>query len=174
MLTVGPTKKDVLITVEETLRTEFMQTLGQTRNHDSHEMMAEIFNGFDRPKESFFMGALDQYRPDSAQKIRSLMFTFEDLARLDITGVQVVLRTVDKDILAKALKGASEPLKNLFLSNMSERAGKILREDMEAMGPLRLRDVEEAQDQIVVLTKNLADKGEVTITDPSSNEELVY
>jgi flagellar motor switch protein FliG len=102
------------------------------------------------------------------------MFTFEDLARLDITGVQVVLRTVDKDILAKALKGASEPLKNLFLSNMSERAGKILREDMEAMGPLRLRDVEEAQDQIVVLTKNLADKGEVTITDPSSNEELVY
>ena len=174
MLTVDAIKKDVLVQVEETLRTEFMQTLGRTSKRDSHEMMAEIFNSFDRSKESFFMGALDQQRPDSAQKIRSLMFTFEDLARLDPAGVQIVLRTVDKDILAKALKGASDSLKNLFLTNMSERAGKILREDMEAMGPMRRRDVEDAQDRIVLLTKELADKGDVTISDPDGDEELVF
>ncbi len=174
MLTVDAIKKDVLVQVEETLRTEFMQTLGRTSKRDSHEMMAEIFNSFDRSKESFFMGALDQQRPDSAQKIRSLMFTFEDLARLDPAGVQIVLRTVDKDILAKALKGASDSLKNLFLSSMSERAGKILREDMEAMGPMRRRDVEDAQDRIVLLTKELADKGDVTITEPDGDEELVF
>ena len=73
-----------------------------------------------------------------------------------------------------ALKGASEVLRDLFFSNMSERAGKILKEDMEAMGPVRLRDVDEAQSEIVVTAKDLADKGEILIADSSGDDELVY
>jgi len=174
ILTAEPVKKEVLAQIEDTLRTEFMANLARTSKRDSHEMMAEIFNNFDRSTEGRFMSALEERNRDSAEKIKSLMFTFEDLVRLDPNGVQVLLRTVDKGDLATALKGASDSLKDLFLSNMSERAGKILREDMEAMGPVRLRDVEEAQGKIVTLTKELSDKGEVVIADEGGGDELVY
>ena len=109
------------------------------------------------------------FRPGPA-----LMFTFEDLEKLDPTSVQTLLRGVDKVKLGLALKGASEPLRDLFLGNMSERAGKILREDMEAMGPVRLRDVDEAQADIVTVAKDLADKGDLLIADAGGDDELVY
>ena len=102
------------------------------------------------------------------------MFTFEDLNKLDPGSVQTLLRNVDKGQLAIALKGSSEPLRDLFFSNMSERAGKILREDMEAMGPVRLREVDEAQMQMVITAKNLAASGEITILDSKDDDELVY
>ena len=174
ILTAEPVKKEILAQIEDTLRTEFMANLARTSKRDSHEMMAEIFNNFDRSTEGRFMSSLEERNRESAEKIKSLMFTFEDLVRLDPNGVQVLLRTVDKGELASALKGASDSLKDLFLSNMSERAGKILREDMEQMGPIRLRDVDEAQGKIVILTKELADKGEVGIADEGGSDELVY
>ena len=103
------------------------------------------------------------------------MFTFEDLLKLDTSGVQTLLREVEKDKLAMAMKGSSEEIRELFFSNMSERAGKILREDMEAMGPVRLRDVDEAQVAIVNVAKELADKGELMIAEAGDEEdELVY
>ena len=120
------------------------------------------------------MSALEGRNRESADKIKSLMFTFEDLVRLDPNGVQVLLRTVDKGELAAALKGATDSLKDLFLSNMSERAGTILREDMEQMGPIRQRDVSEAQGKIVNVAKDLADKGELMIADENGTDELVY
>ena len=141
---------------------------------DSHEVMAEIFNNFDRSTEDRFMSALEGQNRESADKIKSLMFTFEDLVRLDPNGVQVLLRTVDKAELASALKGATDSLKDLFLSNMSERAGTLLREDMEQMGPIRQRDVSEAQGKIVNVAKDLADKGELMIADENGTDELVY
>jgi flagellar motor switch protein FliG len=101
------------------------------------------------------------------------MFTFEDLQRLDATGVQVVLRQVPKEQLAVALKGASEPLKELFLTNMSVRAGKILQEDMAAMGPVRLRDVDEAQGAILALVKTLADKNEIVLAGSDGGDEMI-
>ena len=85
-----------------------------------------------------------------------------------------MLRNIDKDKLAIALKGASEQIKDLFFSNMSSRAGKIIKEDMEAMGPIRLRDVEEAQQYIVSTTKELANSGEIVISEGKDNDELVY
>ena len=141
---------------------------------DSHEMMAEIFNNFDRTTESRFMSALEERNREAAEKIKSLMFTFEDLVKLDPASVQTLLRGVDKAKLAMALKGASEPMRDLFLSNMSERAGKIMREDMESMGPVRLREVDDAQGEIVGLAKQLADKGEIIIAEGGGDDELVY
>jgi len=174
MLTMEAVKKEVLDGIEKTLRLEFMSNLAKTQRRDSHEMMAEIFNNFDRNTETKFMGFLEDRDKESAERIRALMFTFEDLAKIDPSGIQTLLRGVDKDKLAIALKGASETIKDLFFSNMSERASKILREDMESMGPVRLKDVDEAQMYIVSTAKDLATKGEIVIADASGEDQLVY
>jgi flagellar motor switch protein FliG len=174
MLHMESVQKDILDDVEQTLRTEFMSNLARAQRRDAHELMADIFNNLDRQAENRFISALEDRNRESAEKIKALMFTFEDLEKLDGTAVQTLLRSVNKDKLGVALKGASEVLRDLFFSNMSERAGKILKEDMEAMGPVRLRDVDEAQAEIVVSAKDLADKGEILIADSSGDDELVY
>jgi len=173
MLRMETVQKDVLEAVERTLRNEFMSNLSSTSRRDSHEMIAEIFNNFDRNSEGRFMQALEERDREAAERIKALMFTFEDLVKLDPSGVQTLLRSIDKERLGIALKGASEPLRNLFFSNMSERAAKILREDMEAMGPVRLSDVDEAQGEIVVQAKELADAGEIIVAH-STEDQLVY
>ena len=120
------------------------------------------------------MSALEERNRESADRIKSLMFTFEDLTRLDAQGIQVLLRNVDKDKLALALKGASDIIKDLFFHNMSERAGKMMKEDMEALGPVRLRSVDEAQAIIVQTAKDLANNGEITISDAAGQDDMVY
>jgi flagellar motor switch protein FliG len=174
MLRMEAVQKEVLEDVERTLRTEFMSNLARTNRRDPHEVMAEIFNSFDRSVESKFMAALEERSRESAEKIKSLMFTFEDLLKIDQSGIQLLIRNVDKDKLPLALKGASEPLRDLFFKNMSERAGKLLREDMSAMGPVRLRDVDEAQQVLVNTAKDLASKGEIVISDGRADDELIY
>jgi flagellar motor switch protein FliG len=174
MLRMEAVQKDVLSDVERTLRTEFMSNLARTTRRDSHEMMAEIFNNLDRATESRFVAALEERNKDSAEKIKAMMFTFEDLIRLDPGGVQTLLRSVDKDKLGLALKGASEQVRDLFFSNMSERAGKLLREDMASLGPVRLKEVEEAQMAMVQLAKDLAARGEIVLSDNKGGDELVY
>jgi flagellar motor switch protein FliG len=174
MLRMEAVQKDILDKVEQTLRIEFMNNLARTSRRDSHETIAEIFNFLDRSSEARFLSALEDRNRDSAEKIRALMFTFEDLANLDPQGVQTLLRNVDKDKLALAMKGASDTLRDLFFSNMSERAAKILREDMEAMGPVRLRDVDEAQMEMVNKAKDLAESGEILLSDNKGEDELVY
>lgn len=174
MLRMEAVQKDILEKVEQTLRSEFMSNLSRTNRQDSHELMAEIFNNFDRQTETRFMTSLEERNREAAEKIKSLMFTFEDLAKLDPTSVQTLLRAVDKDKLGLALKGASDSLKDLFFTNMSERAAKILKEDMEVMGPVRLRDVDEAQMLMVNTAKDLAAKGEIMLAENKSEDELVY
>jgi flagellar motor switch protein FliG len=136
--------------------------------------MAEIFNNFDRQTEGRFMTALEERNRDAAEKIKALMFTFEDLGKLDAGSIQTLLRAVDKDKLGIALKGGSATTRDLFFSNMSERAGKILRDDMEAMGPVRLKDVDEAQMSMVNVAKDLAAKGEIMIAQGNGDDELIY
>ena len=174
MLRMEAVQKDVVDEVEKTLRTEFMSNLARTQRQDSHEVMADIFNNLDRASESRFLGALEERNRDSAERIKSLMFTFEDLSKLDASSVQTLLRAVDKDKLAIALKGAPETLTDLFFSNMSERASKIMREDMQAMGPVRLSDVDESQQDIVLMAKDLAARGEIIISEGKGDDELVY
>lgn len=174
MLRMEAVQKDILDKVEQTLRVEFMSNLARTSRKDSHETIADIFNFLDRQTEDRFLTSLEERNRDSAEKIRALMFTFEDLGRLDAGGVQTLLRNVEKDKLALALKGTSDRLRDLFFNNMSERAAKILREDMEAMGPVRLRDVDEAQQYMVNVAKGLADAGEIVLADNKGEDELVY
>jgi flagellar motor switch protein FliG len=174
MLRMEPVQKEVLDDVERTLKTEFMTNLARTNKRDTHEVMAEIFNNLERSTESRFMSSLEERSPEAAEKIRSLMFTFEDLGKLDPSAIQTIIRNADKEKLPIALKGASEAMKDLFFSNMSERAAKIMKEDMGAMGPIRLKDVEEAQMSLVNVAKGLADRGEITIASTKEEDELIY
>jgi flagellar motor switch protein FliG len=174
MLRMEAVQKEVLDGVEKTLRTEFMSNLARTARRDAHELMADIFNNLDRNAENRFMSALEERNRESAERIKQLMFTFEDLIRIDLAGIQTLLRHVEKDKLAMALKGASDTVKELFFKNMSERAGKMLREDMDAMGPVRLRDVDQAQSIIVVMAKELAASGQIVISEGREEDELVY
>jgi flagellar motor switch protein FliG len=173
MLRMEAVQKEVLGDIEKTLRTEFMSNLAKTNRRDPHEMMAEIFNALDRATETRFLSSLEERNKDSAERIRALMFTFEDLSRLDTAGIQTLMRAVEKDKLGIALKGASESLRDSFLGSMSERASKLLREDMAAMGPVRLRDVDDAQMQVVQMAKDLAARGEITL-DEKGGDELIY
>ena len=174
MISMESVKKDVMEGIEKTLRMEFMSNLAKRQTRDSHEMLAEIFNNFDRASETKFMGKLEERNLESANRVRALMFTFEDLKKIDKSGIQVLLRGIDKDKLAIAMKGASDTIKELFMSNMSERASKILREEIESMGPVRIKDVDEAQMYIVGVAKDLATKGEIIIAGDGEEEQMIY
>ncbi len=174
MLRMEPVQREILDKIEETLRNEFMSNLSHTSRRDSHEMMADIFNSFDRQTESRFLAALEEKNRDSADRIRTLMFVFEDLKKLDPGGVQTLLRAAPKELLPLALKGASDDLRQLFFSNMSERAGKLLKDEMATMGPVRLKDVDAAQAQLVLTAKELAAKGEILLAENGAADELIY
>jgi len=174
MLKMEAVQKEVIESVEKTLRTEFMSNLSQTRRRDAHEVMAEIFNNFDRQTETRFITSLEEDNRESAERIKALMFTFDDLVKLDSGSAQTLMRNVDKDKLGVALKSANEDVRNFFFGNMSSRAAKMLQDDMAAMGPVRLRDVDEAQALLVNLAKDLAAKGEIMLTKNRADDELVY
>ncbi|MBB5710760.1 flagellar motor switch protein FliG [Sphingomonas xinjiangensis] len=173
MLRMETVQKDVINQVEQTLKSEFMTNLSRSQKRDPHEAMAELFNSLDRSTEEAMLTALDNKAPESAERIRALMFTFEDLAGLLPAAVAVIVRNADKREMALALKGAPEELKKLFFGAMTERAAKLMREDMSAMGPVRARDCEEAQSTLVRLAKNLADRGEILLVDPKSDDAMI-
>jgi len=173
MLRMETVQKEALDGVERTLKAEFMSNLARAQRRDAHEMMAEIFNNLDRSAEGRILTALEERNRDSAEKIRSLMFTFEDLQRLDSAGLQTLLRAVEKDKLALALKGASDALRDLFMKNLTERAAKLLKDDIAGIGPVRLKDVDEAQAAIVILAKDMAAQGQIVMQD-GREEEMVY
>jgi flagellar motor switch protein FliG len=173
ILVMDNISREVIESVEESLRNEFMRNLATKNKRDSHELMADIFNNFDRANENKFMELLEKRSEDDAEKIRALMFTFEDLLKADDAGIQTIMREVDKDQLALALKGSSDDMKTRVLSNMSERASKILEEDMQAMGPVRVKDVDEAQMAIVQVAKRLIDEQKVVIAEEGGEDEYI-
>ena len=175
MITLEPVKREILVDIETTLQAEFMSNLSASSETDSYEQIADIFNNFDRNTETKFLELLDNNDPESAERIRELMFTFDDLVQIDPAGIQALIRKADKDKLAVALKGANDQIRELFFSNMSERAAKIMKEDMESKGPVRMRDVDEAQMAVVNTAKEMADSGELIIPESGEeDEEMVY
>jgi flagellar motor switch protein FliG len=173
MLGLDPVQKEILEKIETTLRTEFMSTLSHTKRRDSHEQMAEIFNSFDRQTEARFITTLEEHNREDAERIKALMFTFEDLSRLEASAIQTLLQKMEKKELALALKGANDAVKDFFFANMSARSAKLLRDDMEDMGAVRLKDVDEAQGRMVSTAKDLAAKGEIIIMKTKSDDQMV-
>ncbi|MBX9752948.1 MAG: flagellar motor switch protein FliG [Roseococcus sp.] len=172
MLRMENVQKEALEGVERTLKMEFMSNLARSTRRDAHEMMADIFNGLDRQAEGRIMAALEERSHEAAERIRALMFTFDDLKRLDSQGLQVLLRSVEKERLTLALKGAAEEMRELFFRNMTERAAKLLRDDIAALGPVRLKDVDEAQAAVVAAAKDLAAQGQIQLSE-GKDDQLV-
>lgn len=174
MLRMEPVQKEIVAEIENTLKSEFMTNLARSQKRDPHELMADVFNALDRSTEEAMLAALEACNPDAAERIRALMFTFEDLANLLPASIASIVKNADKRMMALALKGAPEDMRVIFLNAMTERAAKMLREDMAAMGPVRARECEEAQSGLVRLAKSLADRGEIVLVDPKSDESMVY
>jgi flagellar motor switch protein FliG len=173
MLKMESVRREILDDIERTLRVEFMSNISKASKRDSYELVAEIFNFLDRQTEAKMIGNLEESSPDDAERIKNLMFTFDDMLKLDSQGIQAVVRVIDKTKLALALKGANDAIKEKFFSNMSERAGKLMREDMQSMGMVRVKDVDEAQNYIVITTKDLATKGEIVIRKGGDAEDAL-
>lgn len=174
MLNMEPVQKDVLNQLEDTLRTEFISNLTSGPRRDNFEMIAEIFNGLDRSTEAHFLAMLEERNRDAAHKVRSLMFTFEDLTNLDPASTQTLIRYADRDQLALALKGAASDVKRFFIGQMSTRAAKNLQDLMADKGPVRLKEIEENQMRLVMLAKELAAKGEITIGRNRQEDTMIY
>lgn len=172
MLQMESVQREVLDGVESTLRTEFMSNLARTTQRDSHELMADIFNNLERQAEGRLMDAVHARDSAAAERIKAQMFTFQDLCRLAPPAIASLLRVVEKERLPIALKGAPANVLQLFLGAMSERASKMLRDDIAALGPVRLRDVDEAQVAIVQAAKELAASGEIDIS-PGAADQMV-
>ncbi len=173
MINADNIQSNVLHNIEETLKSEFISNFARSEQQDPHEKLAEIFNHFDSETEGVLLSLLDDSNHESAERIKELMFTFNDLVFLDPAGVQTLLRSIDKNNLSLALKGANEELKDLFFKNMSERAGKLMLEDMEVLGMVRLREVENAQNKILQQAKQLIESEDITIVKGGNNEQLI-
>lgn len=173
MLRMDTVQKKVLVEVESTLKNEFMSNLSRSQRRDPHETMAEVFNALDRATEEAMLNALDEKAPEAAERIRALMFTFEDLGNLMLPAIATIVRNADKREMALALKGAPPAMRDLFFSGMTERSAKLLKEDMAGMGPVRARECEEAQSALVRLAKTLADSGQIMLVDPKNDDAMI-
>ena len=157
--------KNIIEEIENVLK-EQLESIGvvEGRRLGGVEVVAGMLNQMNRTMESEILESIEESNPELADKIKQLMFTFEDLLKTDDKGTQLLLKEISSEDLTLALKGASEALKDKILNNMSERAAKMLREDLEAMGPVRVSDVEKAQVKIAMIAKKLSEEGKIMLT----------
>ena len=137
------------------------------------DAVVAIVNSTDRATERNIMEYLEENDPELAEEIKKRLFVFEDSMRLDDRALQRVLREVDLKELSLALKGATEDLKTKYFKNMSKRAAEMLQEDMDFMGPVRVKDVEEAQQKVVNVIRSLEEKGEIVVSTGGGDELIV-
>ncbi|MEW6228310.1 MAG: flagellar motor switch protein FliG [Bacillota bacterium] len=168
------TAPDVVAEVEKVLESRLSSVSGQDYSlAGGTKALVDILNRVDRATEKTILEELEEQNPVLAEEVKNLMFVFEDITLLDDRAIQTFLKEIDMKDLALALKAASEEVKKRIFSNMSERAGEMLREDMEFMGPVRLRVVEEAQQRIVTVIRRLEESGDIIIARGAEDEVLV-
>ena len=174
MLKLDGVKKEIMGDIERTLRTEFVNNIDSNAKTNMHETIAEIFNRLERGSDAKYLSIVEEFDADAAERIRNLMFTFEDLKKLSAQDIRTILRFVDRSKLSMALKGMPEDFKDIFLKNMPERAARLLAETISELGGVRMREVEEAQASIVGKAKELAASGEITMSHGGEEDEMVY
>ncbi|NLU10932.1 MAG: flagellar motor switch protein FliG [Tepidanaerobacter acetatoxydans] len=172
--TMDRTSPDIIMEVERVLERQIASVVTEDyTNVGGIQAVVNILNNVDRGTEKNIIEALETDNPDLAEEIRRRMFVFEDILALDNRAIQRTLREVDNRDLTLALKGASEEVKKRIFENMSKRQAEMVNEDMEYMGPVRLRDVEEAQQKIVNIIRKLEDAGEIVISRGGGDEIIV-
>jgi flagellar motor switch protein FliG len=168
------TNPEVIKEVERGLEHRLSDIVSQTfEKAGGIDTVAEILNLADRSTEKGIMEGLEAEDPDLVEQIRRLMFVFEDILLVNDKGIQSVLKEIDNDELSLALKTASEELKQKIFKNMSERAAQLIAEDMQYMGPVRVSDVEAAQQKIVDVVRRLEDSGDIIIAGRGGEKEMV-
>ncbi|HDP80391.1 MAG TPA: flagellar motor switch protein FliG [Spirochaetes bacterium] len=171
--TMDRTSPDVLREVERVLERKLSTLASEDyTSAGGIDAIVEVLNQVDRGTEKIIIEALEEEDPELAEEIKKRMFVFEDIVLLDDRSIQKVLREVDTQDLAKALKGVDSEVQEKIYRNMSKRASSLLREDMDFMGPIRLRDVEEAQQKIVNIIRKLEEAGDIIVA-RAGEEELV-
>ena len=172
--TMDRTSPDVIKEVERVLESKLSSLVNQDYTIiGGVDAVVEILNTVDRGTEKHIMETLEVEEPELADEIRKKMFVFEDILLLDDRSIQRVLRDVDNNDLAIACKGSTEEVQNAIFGNMSKRLAEMIREDMEFMGPVRMKDVEEAQQKIVNIIRKLEDSGEIVISRGGGDEIVV-
>jgi len=172
--TMGQTSPEIIKEVERGLEHRMSSIMSQQfENAGGVETVAEILNVIDRATGRTLLENLAQEDPELVEEIRRLMFVFEDITKFSDRDIQTLLKNVESSQWAMALKGASEELKEKILRNMSKRAADLLREEMEYLGPVRLSNVEQTQQQIVDIVRRLEDAGEITISNDEKEEQFV-
>lgn len=163
ILTIGKVQDDLVRDLDEALKKDLGKVGIATKEFDGVETLANILNEVDGQTEEYLMSQIEEEDSDLAEAIRQKMFVFEDLLQVDTRSFREILQNVDNDTVAKALKTSSEGLKEMIFSNLSERASEMLREDMEVMGPVRLKEVEESQQTILRVAKRLEQEGTIVL-----------
>lgn len=171
LLITEPPPEEVLETLRRSIQDAIAPAARGTARFNGLQVLTQILSNLSREVMQEILANLERQNPELAERVQQAMFTFEDLVKLDDRSLQRVLREVDMRELALALKGASEELKEKIFRNMSQRAAQILREEMDYMGPVRLRDVTAAQRRIVDIVRKLEEAGEITI--PRGGEEVL-
>jgi len=172
--TMGKISPDLLNDIEGVLENQVESVFGQDLSAaGGAKAVAEILNLATRSTEKTILTDLEKRNPELATEIKNLMFVFEDIVLLDDRSVQRVLREVESKDLSMAMKVATDEVKDLVFRNMSERAANIIKEELEFMGPVRLKDVEECQMKIVEIIRNLEEEGEIVISGRGGEEEII-
>jgi flagellar motor switch protein FliG len=168
---LGSTPPGVIEEVSAVLRNEIRQVHG--KQVGGARPVAEILNYVDKSTEERVLMGLAKFEPELAESVRRMMFTFEDLAKIDDLSMQVLIREVEREKWVMAMRTVSPTLKKKIFANMSERAGALLKEELESMGPVRLRDVETVQREILDFARKLEAEGKVYLTSGKSKEDIL-
>jgi flagellar motor switch protein FliG len=173
LATLGRISPSILRELDEALQNEFRASGAVSGSKlGGVETAAHIMGALDRATETSILTAMDEVDPDMANEIRNLRFTYEDIAKIDDQGIQLILKEVNQEDLLISLKTASDTLREKWLGNMSERAAMMVKEDLESMGPTKISDVEKTQQKIVAVCKQLEEDGKISIGG-GPGEELV-
>ncbi len=171
---VDQVSPEIIAEIEDVMRRELSAAGGVQRfKVGGVEKVVDMFNHFDRSREKQILDKLDVIKPPLAEVIRKHLFTFEDFIHLDDRGIQAIMREVSNDTLTLALKAATDELKEKIFRNISSRAGDMIKEDLEVMGPVRLSDVERAQSEIIKIVRRLEEEGQLVIAGRGGDDVLV-
>ncbi|MEA1949370.1 MAG: flagellar motor switch protein FliG [Thermodesulfobacteriota bacterium] len=160
---IGQVDMDIVNELDKVIKKEVSKIGGSTKKFDGIEILANILNAVDGNTEESVLAHIEEEDDSLAEMVRQKMFVFEDLLQVENRNFRDILQNVDNQMLIKALKTSSEEMKNKIFSNLSERASEMLKEDMEVMGPIKLREVEEAQQEIIKTAKRLESEGKIVL-----------
>jgi flagellar motor switch protein FliG len=173
LVRIGRVPDEIIKEVDEAIKKDLSEVRVASRKFDGVEALANILNQADGETEDMVLANIERDDPDLAEMIRQKMFVFEDLLQVDDRSFREILKNIDNQVLVKALKTASEGMKMKIFGNLSERAAVILKEDMEVMGPVRLREVEDAQQAIIRTAKTLEGEGKIVVAGRRKEDVLV-